>query len=112
MSRQVALRAGLLQLLFVAVLGVALAVAVGRRFFEDNGWFAGPVAWLACAAAVAAVLRLAYGSVLIGAVIAGVPSAIFTVLGLHWEGALVAIVLFALWCGRLAVDPELVEDAM
>jgi hypothetical protein len=110
MSRRVALRAGLLQLLFVAVLGGLLAVAVGHDFFKDNGWWAGPLAWLACAAAVGAILGLALGSVLIGAVLVGIPSALATAVGLHWEGALLAIVLFGLWCGRLAQDPDLIEE--
>ncbi len=39
---------------------------------------------------------------LLGAVLAGIPSAVATVIGLHWLGALIAIVCFALWCGGLA----------
>ncbi len=39
---------------------------------------------------------------LLGAVLAGIPSAVATVIGAHWLGALIAIVCFALWCGGLA----------
>jgi len=41
---------------------------------------------------------------LLGAVLAGLPSLLAVIVGLHWLGALVAVVLFALWCGRL--EPE------
>ena len=50
MNRRVALKAGLVQLVAVAVLAVVLGLALGHHFFEDNGWFAGPAAWMACAA--------------------------------------------------------------
>lgn len=105
-----ALRAGLLQLACVAVLGLVLALALGHEFFRDNGAFAGPLAWFACATVTGTVLKLPLASVLIGAVLAGVPAGIATALGLHWEGALLAVVLFGLWCGRLAVDRDLVEE--
>jgi RsiW-degrading membrane proteinase PrsW (M82 family) len=110
MHRPTAIRAGLLQLACVAVLSIVLAVALGHHFFEDNGFWAGPIAWLVCAAVTGTVLKLSLSSVLIGAVFAGIPSGILTVLGLHWEGALLAVVVFALWCGRLAVDPDLIEE--
>jgi hypothetical protein len=35
------------------------------------------------------------------AILAGLPSLLAVIFGLHWLGALLAIVLFALWCGRL-----------
>ena len=52
----------------------------------------------------AAVLRLPLAPVLLGAVLAGLPSLLAVIVGLHWLGALVAIGLFALWCARL--EPE------
>lgn len=112
MDRSTALRAGLIQLAAVAVTGALLGVLLGHHFFEDNGVWAGPAAWIACAAFTGAMLRLPLSPVLIGAVLAGLPSGLMTALGLHWEGALVAIILFALWCGRLRRDPRLVEDAL
>lgn len=112
MDRRTALTAGLVQLAAVAVLSLVLALLLGHRFFEDNGYWAGPIAWLLCATLTARVVRLALAPVLMGAILAGIPSAVATVLGLHWEGALLAIILFALWCGRLAVDRDLMEEVI
>lgn len=106
----IALRAGLLQLAFVAVLSIVLAVLLGHQFFRDNGFWAGPLAWFGCAALTGTLVKLPLPAVLIGAVLAGIPSGLATVLGLHWEGALLAVILFGLWCGRLAVDRGLVEE--
>jgi hypothetical protein len=112
MDRRMALRAGLGQAAAVAVLSVALAVALPHSFFEDWGWLVGPGAWLACAAAVSRWLGLPVGPALIGAVLAGLPSVIAVVVGVHWLGAAVAIVLWALWCGRLAVDRGITAAAV
>ena len=90
----------------MAVLSVALALVLSHDFFEDWGWLAGPVAWMACAAFTASVLRLPLAAALTGAVIAGIPSAIAVVLGLHWLGAAVAVGVFAAWCARLAARGE------
>jgi hypothetical protein len=100
-------RAALLQLLAVAVLSLALGLALPHSFFEDWGWLAGPGSWLLCAAFTARVLGLPPGPALLGAVLAGLPSLLAVLVGLHWLGALVAVGLFALWCARLAPDREL-----
>jgi hypothetical protein len=105
-------RAGVGQALAVAVLSIALAVALPHSFFEDWGWLAGPGAWLLCAALVARVLRLPLGGALIGAALAGLPSVLAVVIGVHWLGAALAVVLFALWCGRLAADPDLPAEVV
>jgi hypothetical protein len=94
-------RAAAVQLVAVAALSVVLALALPHSFFEDWGWIAGPAAWLACAALTARVLRLPPGPTLLGAVLAGIPSALAVVLGVHWLGAAVAVVIFAAWCARL-----------
>jgi hypothetical protein len=107
MDRPVALKALGLQVLAVVATSAALALALPKSFFEDWGWLSGPLAWLACAALTARVLRLPVPGALAGAILAGVPSAIAVVAGVHWLGALIAAVLFGLWCGRLAVDREL-----
>ncbi len=105
-------RAAAVQGLSVAVLSVALAVALPHSFFEDWGWIAGPVAWLLCALVTAAAARLPSGRVLVGAALAGLPSVLAVVIGVHWLGAAVAIVLFALWCARLAREPGLPARAV
>jgi hypothetical protein len=94
-----ALRAALIQALGVLVLAVALGLALPHSFFEDWGWLAGPAAWMLAALATALILRLPLVRTLCGAALAGMPSALATLAGLHWLGAALAIVLFALWCG-------------
>jgi hypothetical protein len=94
-------RAALVQLAAVAVLSLALGLALPHSFFEDYGWISGPVAWIVCAAITARVLRLPSGPTMLGAVLAGLPSLLFVVIGLHWAGAIVAVALFAVWCARL-----------
>ena len=41
---------------------------------------------------------------LVGAALAGLPSLVAVVVGVHWLGAVLAIGLFGLWCARLARD--------
>ena len=94
-------RAALLQLAAVAVLSIALALTLPHDFFVDWGWIAGPAAWMLCAAFTARVLRLPLVPALTGAVLAGLPSLLAVVLGIHWIGAALAVALFALWCARL-----------
>jgi hypothetical protein len=94
-------RAALIQLLAVAVLSIALGLALPHDFFEDWGWLAGPASWLLCAAFTARILGLPLAPTLLGAVLAGLPSLLAVVVGLHWLGAIVAVALFALWCSRL-----------
>jgi hypothetical protein len=103
MDRSVAWRAALLQGVAVAVVAVVLAVTLPHSFFEDAGWAAGPGAWAACAALCAVVLRLPLVPVLVGAAVAGLPSLVTVVLGAHWLGVPIAVAVFGLWCGRLAV---------
>jgi hypothetical protein len=94
-------RAALLQLVAVALLSIALALALPHSFFEDWGWIAGPASWMLCAAFTARVLGLPPGPTLLGAALAGLPSIVAVLVGLHWAGAVLAVGLFALWCGRL-----------
>jgi hypothetical protein len=112
MDRSVLWRAAAVQAVSVAVLSVALALALPHSFFEDWGWLAGPAAWMLCALVTAAVLRLPALRVLVGAALAGLPSVVAVVIGLHWLGAAVAVVLFALWCARLAREPGLPARAV
>ncbi len=93
-------RAALLQLLAVAVLSLLLGLTLPHGFFVDWGWIAGPAAWMLCAAFTARVLALPLVGTLTGAVLAGLPSLLAVLFGLHWLGAAVAVGLFALWCAR------------
>jgi hypothetical protein len=111
-DRGIALRAGAGQAIAVAVVSIALAVALPHSFFEDWGWLAGPAAWIACAALVARWLALPLAGALLGAALAGLPSVLAVIAGVHWLGAALAVVLFALWCGRLAVDRGLPAEVV
>jgi hypothetical protein len=102
MDPRILWRAALVQLAAVALLSIALAIALPHDFFVDWGWIAGPGSWLLCAAFTARVLRLPLVPVLIGAVLAGLPSLVAVLIDLHWAGAILAVGLFALWCSRLA----------
>jgi hypothetical protein len=112
MDRSILWRAALAQVVSVAVLSLALAIALPHSFFEHWGWVAGPLAWALCALLTARVLRLPAFATLAGAALAGLPSVAAVVIGLHWLGALVAVVLFALWCARLARDRQLTAHAV
>lgn len=105
MDTQILWRAALVQLLAVAVVSLVLALLLPDSFFESWGWLSGPLAWLACAALTARFLYLPLGATLLGAVLAGLPSLLFVVLGAHWLGALFAVGLFAVWCARLPLGP-------
>jgi len=94
-------RAAILQLAAVAVLSIALAAALPHDFFVDWGWVAGPTAWMLCAAFTARVLRLPIVPALTGAVLAGLPSVLAVLFGVHWAGAVLAVAIFAIWCGRI-----------
>ena len=95
-----ALRAALIQAVGVLVLAVALGLALPHSFFEDWGWVAGPArgccararggACCGCRSCRALVRRGAGRAYRARSA---------TLAGLHWLGAALAIVLFALWCG-------------
>lgn len=91
-----------LQTLAVAALSAALAAALPHSFFETWGWVAGPCAWIACATLTARVVRLPMMGALAGAALAGLPSVVAVLAGVHWLGAAIAVGLFAAWCARLA----------
>ena len=112
MDRGTAVRAGIGQAVAVAALSLVLALALPHSFFENWGWLAGPGAWLACSLVVARWLGLPPGATLIGAAVAGLPSLVTVLLGAHWAGLPVAIVVFALWCGRLRADPDLPAEVV
>ncbi len=94
-------RAALVQGVAVAVLAVALAALAPRRVFVDWGWLVGPAAWAICALVTARVLALPALVVLAGAAVSGVPSALAVLAGVHWLGTVLALGVFAAWCGAL-----------
>src|SRR3954453_20372466 len=102
MDRSVFWRAAALQVAAVAVLSIALALALPKSFFDDWGWVVGPGAWIICAALTARLLRLPRIPALLGAAVAVQISVPAVLLGLHWLGVVIAVGLFAIWCGRLS----------
>ena len=102
MKLSFALRAALLQGVFITAVALALGALLEREFFVSWGFLAGPGAWAACALLVGALLRLPLGWVLLGAGISGLPSLAAVLSGVHWAGAPLAVVLFGDWCGWLA----------
>ena len=105
MNRSIFLKSVSIQLLAVAAVSILLAVLLPKSFFESWGWLSGPTAWLLCAAFTASVLKLDLPKTVLGAALAGLPSIIFVVIGLHWLGAIVAAALFGAWCARAAHRP-------
>lgn len=98
-------RSALIQAGSVVALSLVLVLALPHSFFEDWGWLSGPAAWIACALLTARFVGLPRGPVLLGAALAGIPSAIAVLAGLHWLGVVIAVAAFAAWCGWLAARP-------
>jgi hypothetical protein len=105
MDRSVLWRAAAAQVLTVTAVSLILAFTLPHSFFDDWGWLTGPAAWLGCAALTAWALRLSIRGVLLGAVLAGIPSAIAVIAGVHWLGVALAIAAFGAWCAWLARRP-------
>jgi len=94
-------RVAAVQVVAVAVLSILLAIIFSHGFFTHWGWLVGPLAWMACAWLTARVVGLPEAPVLLRAAVAGIPSVLFVLLGLHWLGAAVAVAIFAAWCATL-----------
>jgi hypothetical protein len=105
-DRSVLWRSALAQTVAVAAVSLLLALLLPHSFFQDWGWLTGPLAWLGCAALTARALHLRAPGVLLGAALAGIPSALAVLIGLHWLGVVVAIGAFALWCAWIAARAE------
>jgi len=94
-------RVAVVQALAILVLSLALAIVFSHGFFADWGWLVGPLAWLACARFTAWAVGLPVAPVLVRAVLAGLVSVLFVIVGQHWLGAVVAIGIFAALCAQL-----------
>lgn len=90
-----------MQIVAVALLSLALGLTLPHSFFEAWGWLTGPLAWLACAWLTARIVGLPELPVLLRAVLAGIPSLLFVLLGLHWLGVIAALAAFAIACAYL-----------
>ncbi len=110
MNWSVALPAGALQAVLIFCVSLALGSFLERDFFVSWGWLAGPGAWIGCALAVGAILRLPWTWVLAGAAVSGLPSLVAVFSGVHWAGIPLAVFIFGAWCGwraaRRRSDPH------
>jgi hypothetical protein len=112
-DRSILWRAAAVQAIAVAALSIVLAVSLGKAFFQDWGWLAGPGAWLVCSLITARVLSLPLLRTVIGAALAGIPAGIAVLIGVHWLGTVLAVGLFALWCARAPrVPPRGIEPLL
>ncbi len=109
MDSEILWRVAVVQLVAVVVVSLALGLLLPHAFFEDFGWLTGPLAWLLCAWITARVVGLPIEPVLVRALLAGIVSLVFVIVGLHWFGAAVAIAVFAVLCARL--PRPLADDA-
>lgn len=91
-------RVAVVQLIAVALLSLLLGLIFSHGFFDSWGWLVGPASWLACAWVTARVVGLEPPATLLRAVLAGVVSVLFVLIGLHWLGAIIAVGLFAWLC--------------
>lgn len=101
MDSEILWRVAVVQVAAVAAFSLVLGLLLPHSFFADFGWLTGPLVWLLCAWITARVVGLTTEPVLVRAVLAGIPSALFVLLGLHWVGVVLAIGLFAWLCARL-----------
>ena len=83
----------------MAILFAILVALVPHHFFDDYGWFVGPLAWIACSLVTARVLRLPVGYVLFSALVGGVAGTIVLIVANHTAGLVAAVLVFAASCG-------------
>ncbi|MGK2931219.1 MAG: hypothetical protein ACSLFD_00320 [Solirubrobacterales bacterium] len=112
MNREILWKSVLVQLLAVVAVSLVLGLLLPKSFFEDWGWLSGPTAWIACSVFTAAVLRLPRGVVVLGAILAGVPSVIAVIVGIHWLGVILAVGFFGVWCAYRAAPVPPSQDAI
>jgi hypothetical protein len=93
----------------LAIPFVVLALALEESFFEDWGWLAGPLVWLAASVGTARILSLPLGYVLFSAIAGGVAGAIVFLVASHWAGMAAGLLVFAASCG--SYDPEAEAEA-
>jgi hypothetical protein len=94
-------RVAVVQVVAVTLLSLLLGLVFSHGFFENWGWLVGPLAWMLCALLTARIVGLPEAPVLLRALLSGIPSLLFVLIGAHWLGAVVAVAVFAVWCAYL-----------
>jgi hypothetical protein len=94
-------RAALIQAAGIAILsGILIALPLGDDFFDDYGIVVGPIAWVACSAITALILKLPWSLAVFAAAAGGVAGVLADVAGAkHWMGVIIALAVFAACCG-------------
>jgi hypothetical protein len=94
-------RAALIQAAAIAVVaGILIALPLDGDFFEDNGIWAGPLAWVLCAVVTALILKLPASLAVFAAAAGGIAGFLADIAGAkHWMGVIIAIAVFAACCG-------------
>jgi hypothetical protein len=88
-------RAAVIQLIVIAIPFAILAITVSHEFFEDYGWAAGPVIWLACSLVTGRLLRLPLAFTLFCAAAGGVAAVLVMFVFGHEVALLAGIAVFA-----------------
>jgi hypothetical protein len=97
-------RALLIQAILVGALFALLAALLSDDFFEDYGFVAGPIAWVACSLLTGRLLTLPLSLALFSAAAGGVAGTLVGIAIDHIPGAVVAVLVFAASCA--GYDPE------
>lgn len=98
-DKKTALRATSAAVVAVIALAVISMILLEHSDFVDWGWLIGPAAWIVSCLVGARVGGLSLLAGLVGAAVAGIPSALATLTGVHWLGVVVGLVAFAAWTG-------------
>jgi hypothetical protein len=98
-NRQTALRATAAAVVAVVVLAGISMVFLDHADFVDWGWLIGPAAWVISCVFGARVGRLSWLAGFVGSIVAGIPSGLATLTGVHWLGVVVGLIAFAAWTG-------------
>jgi hypothetical protein len=88
-------RAAAVQGAQVGVLFVVLALALDEDFFDDYGWFVGPVSWVVASLVSGRVLGLPVTYTLFCAAAGAVAGLIVELAGPHWAAVIAGVGVFA-----------------
>jgi hypothetical protein len=92
----------------VVLFGILIALPLPKDFFEDYGYFTGPLAWIAVTIMSARVLPIPAGIVLFNALAGGVAGFLVGLVAGHAPGLVISLLVFAASCS--GYDPELDDD--
>jgi hypothetical protein len=95
-----------MQAALVGALFVVLALALPHKLFTDWGILLGPLAWIACSAGTAAILKLPLPLAVLSAAAGGVAGALVGLATSHVVSLPIAIGVFAASCAGYQSTPS------